>query len=78
MSAAEIENDGTANANWGTLVIVLVVVIVSLTISFVAYNANASSAPVSVKAAPLVPVLSPEPAAGNAVGSGVVVPKATP
>jgi hypothetical protein len=79
MSAAEVDNDGTANANWGTLVVVLMVVIVSLTISFVCYNGNASSFPVSAKPAAVQPVLSPGPANNyNSAGGGAVTPKATP
>ena len=79
MSANEIENDGTANANWGTLVIVLMVVVISLTIAFVAYNANAIPTPVSTQPAPLVPVASPGASSGySSVPGQTPQPKATP
>ena len=79
MNATEVENDGTANANWGTLIIVLIVIAVSLTISFVAFNANASGAPVSATPQPLVPVASPGPATNySAVPGQTPQPKATP
>ena len=79
MSAIQTDNDGTANANWGTLVIVLIVVVVSLTIAFVAYDAHASTAPVSTQPAPIVPVASPGPATNySSVPGQVPQPKATP